>query len=103
LFFDRCIVKYLRKLFTAQPAGTPAQWKTADLDWETVEGIDREMMMELAVRLAHAFYAYPMLLIVLWTTSTLPMVHPLGWWSFTLWFIVGNAVRAYLVIRREAL
>ncbi len=96
-------MNYLRKLLTAQPAGPPPPWKSTDLDPATVHEIDRHMMMELAVRLAHAFYAYPMLLIMLWTTSTFPGDHPVVWRTFAAWFTLGNSIRVYLVIRREAL
>src|SRR5882724_12578959 len=74
-----------------------------DRDTAVTESIRREMTIDLARRVAHGFYAYAMLLIVLWTNTTIPAEHPRVWWIFAAWLIIGNLARAYLVVRRETL
>ena len=68
-----------------------------------VADLHRRMAMDLATRVSHASYAYPALLIVLVTSSTLPVEHPHTWHVFAVWCICFNSLRGYLALRREAL
>ena len=74
-----------------------------DLDPATVDAIRRDLMMDLARGIRHGFYAYPLLLAVLWSTSTLPTEHPRVWWTAAIWLTALNLLRIVLVLRREQL
>ena len=74
-----------------------------DLDAVAVDAIRRDISMDLALRIRHGFYAYPLLLGILWFTSTLPADHPRVWWTVASWLIGLNFVRMFLVFRREQL
>jgi hypothetical protein len=57
-------------LFRSKAAIPPAPWKSEDLDPASIEAIIRGMRMDLALGLAHGFYAGPLLLLALRVTST---------------------------------
>ncbi len=92
-----------RPTFSGRLGAPPAPFGPADLDSSTIEAINRDMRMDLALRVVHSFYAYALLLLALRVTATSPIEHPVVWFSFGSWLVVANIVRAGLVYWREEL
>jgi signal transduction histidine kinase/CheY-like chemotaxis protein len=88
-------------IFAGPDLRPPSPWQQDDIDSVTFEAMRHEQMLDLALRLAHAIYAYPLLLIVLGLTTTWPEEHPFVWWPFTIWIVAASSIRGYLIRRRE--
>ncbi len=61
----------------------------------------REAYLDQAMRLVHAAYALPVILLLLWMTTRYPRDHPRLFWSLAATMMVATGMRLMLALLRE--